>query len=524
MNKIVKTICCCALSLATIFTIAGCSKKPSETKPTTDTQTTEKESKKDASINVGTNVEGVEYNIYSIKDGKKEEVDTTKKLPLNTKLLVEAINRSTKNVEITNLLGTNHIVQSKTKETIDVTLTDDLSLTSKESDLAFVNLSNDGHVSFKAYYYDSNNEKKEFTDTFTVEKGTTVYFQGVNDTTYTVYGFIGTNDEYKPHVQLNYKSGHDPKITDLNSEGYEITGNTYTGYSSDVTVAMYAYIDSDDVTLSCRGLKNIVDYDIVGTAKYTSLLNKMKFTVNNPTGKKLVFSCNDDRIIFDDETFEYFAFATETMAIHITDYAEYNLTINKPDDSLVDTYVYSYDNDGIEYEVTGGKYFVDTPIYLRLKNKTNYEVTIVFKDIESESIILNRKINGKESFDLYETMHSSLIFEGDSELTITVTEVETQFCKVTFENKTTYDGVIRLGYYHGMYDYPEAEFDTDIVKGTYMAWVGDNDTGVEFMVYVYNADTDALISSEDVGGYESCANGFPLTSNIKIVLDYKNQG
>ena len=523
MKKIAKTICCSVLSLATIFAIAGCSKKnnkPTDTKPT-DTNTSEvtPDVKKEASINFGANVDGVEYAIYTVKNGKKEVVDTTKKVATNTELLVEVTNRSDKNVDIASSLGTNKAVQSKTKDSMNITLTGDLTITSTESNKMFVNLSDDGHISFIAYYMDSNNQKQEFTDTFTVEKNTKVFFQGVNDTTSSVTGFMFMNGENVDRSDMLYKTGHDPKVTDFNAEGTVITGNISTGYYPGVKATVTASVDAENVTVTCKDLYTTEDINIVGEYPTVSILDKIKVTVNNPTGKKLVFSCNDDLKVFDDTTFEYTTYVTKYTFISIDDYAEYNLTLNI--DDAVDAYFYSYDNDGIEYELTNGKYIVDTQISGIIKNNTKYELSIEFRDGEGY-YTYGFKMNGYETVNLVEKAYSTIPITGDTVINVIVTDVETEFCKVTFENKTTYNGVIRLGYYRGMYDYPEAEFDTDIVKGTYMAWVGDNNTGVEFMVYVYNADTNELKSSEDVGGYESCATGFPLTSNIKIVLDYNN--
>ena len=518
MKKITKVICC-ALSLATIFTIAGCGKK----KPTTTAKpTTTQEVKKDASISFGANVEGVEYNVYSIKNNKKEIVDTTKKVALNTKLLVEVINRSTKNVEVTNSLGNKILVRSKSKDVIDVTLTNDLTISSKETDLLFVNLTADDSIAFKAYYYNSNNEKQEFSSTFTVAKDTKVYFQAVSDSTGEATGFIHMNGDIVDNAYLDYKTGHAPVTTDFDSEGITVTGNVSTSYCFGTVTALFSDIDAENVTMT---IKDKTTDETISGGSYTliNLLDELEVTISNPTKKKIVFTTlYDELFVITDETFTYTTTVAGFVSFYVTDYEELEFEVDKPENDAVETYFYSYDKDGIEYEVTDGTYIVETPIYGTIKNNTKYFVNIEFKNKDGGYVGAPIHLPAGDTADIEDVFSNNPLYLGNNTvITITVTDEETEFCKVTFENETEYDytKVLRLGYHRGMYDYPEAKFDTNIVKGRDMVIVGENEFDVTFLVYFYNMDdNDKLIKYDDISGLEHCAIAFDLDCNVKVVL------
>ena len=546
MRKITKIVSCFLLTIATLFAIVGCGKSKKTTtkrtttkvattttvKTTTATTTTTK-AKTSASVTLNNNIEGVTINAYKINGKKKEAIDLTKEVDLNTKLLVEVINKSSKNISVkASLEGGNDKtieVESKTKATFDeMNLTNNLNVKTEESDLLFVRLENDDSVTFSGYYYDDSNNEVKFDSTTLVAKNTKVYLKATIDTSRSVTGIVKRGDTYVDSFYSVGKLGHDPVVESFDSEGIVVTDNIKVSYTNAASGDFFLNNNVSSASVTCKDVKTNTTID--PTSLFTSfryeaaMFAEISVEVSNPDAKKLAIFYGaagtiEEKYITEATSYTFNFISSGNINVFIYEYGEYTLSIKTPNSDDIDAQVYYYDEDGIEFEAKNGdKFEAGTTVQFAVKNNSIYDCLLKLYDNQGHDSELT--LHAKESIDSKTSMMPISMLSNMS-LEVEVTDTVTKFYKATFENKTDAN-IIKFSYWRGMYDYPEVGFNNDVVSGTKMAVVVDNNTNKKYMVYIYNTDTEALIESEDVNALEDCAVTFDMNSNVKVVLDYLN--
>lgn len=520
MNKIIKRTSLFLLSLATVFTIVGCGKK--DNNKTKTNPTTTKVVKAEASVAINSNLEDVTVKAYNASDGK--ELDLTKKYATNTKIKVEVINKSDKNINLNTTLGQNVEIEAKTKQVLDeITLTNDLTITTKVSELVFVHLSNDEYVTFSGYYYDKNNKKVEFDSSTAVEKNTKVYLKVTNDRTSELTCIASKGDAILDYVTCESKGGHKPKTAEFTSEGITVTDNIKVSYRYGDEGEIYLNCEVESVSVVFKNVETNTEIEAESWGPCYEVDNstEVKAEISNPNAKKLAIVLADPFGVYEylitEETSYTFNFLTlGAIDVGIYEYDEYTFSVSKSDE--LDAYFYYYDLDGMEVEVKNGdKIKVGMPIDFLITNNSIYEAEI---EVDFSVDTWDYTIHAGETFDSkpnYYTINAL----GDVTFEMNLTETVTQFYKVTFETSVTLPSTLKynLAYFRGMYDYPEAEFNTDIAAGTEMVVVIENKSGVYYTIKAYNADTNEFIDDDPIYGVTDCAFKFVVNSNIKIVIE-----
>ena len=512
MKRIIKIISCFLLAFATMFVIVGCGKK-------TNPKTTEVV-KTEASVAINSNIDGVTVKAYNANDGK--ELDLTKKYATNTKIKVEVINKSNKNINLSTTLNQSVEIEAKTKKVLDViTLTDDLSITTKESELVFVHLCNDEYVKFSGYYYDKNNKKVEFDSSNPVEKNTKVYLKVTNDSVGELTCIASKGDTIIDYVTCQGKGGHNPKTADFSSEGIVVDSNIKV---------LYRFSDDGEVCPECEVesvsmvFKNAETNEVLVSASsgYTCYevenFTEIKAEISNPNAKKLAIAFYDPYGIYkyittEESSYTFNFVCAGYIYIDIFEYTEYTFSISNPD--KLDAYFYYYDLDGMETEVKNGdKVKIGTPINYIITNNSIYDATLKIGTDFDYTLPAKATLDSK-------VIDCTIYLQEDISYEIELTDNVTQFYKVTFETSVTLPSTLEynLAYFRGMYDYPKAEFNTNIVAGSQMAVVIENKSGVYFTIKAYNADTNELIDDDPIYEITDCAFIFTLNSNVKIVIE-----
>lgn len=535
MNKMIKTFSIFALSSLAIFAISACGKKKTKTnkttknittKTTTNTKVTTKETKTSFTITLNNSVSGATYNLYSIIDGKKELVDLTKEFKKGDKVIIEIINRSNSNIDV--IANSNNdslidaTIKSKSqKELEEITINDDIDLSIAKSNSYYIDFNNNEYVTFSAYYYDDNNVKHEFTDDFTIDKKTKIFFSMSNDSTGGNMGYIKKNDEYIDYVKCHGKGGHDAVVESFNTEGYEIDSDiVLTSYNcSDYSDTFYVslYLDNSDLTFTCINSETSepINIDPSSWSNEVDCFVKTTMTINNPNKRHLAIGINsvDGVKVFDssDETITINYTFNSGTNIDVEEYEKYNVEITNTY-SDIKTSLYTFDSDNIKADMKNGTYPIFTQYVFEVENTSKYDVEL---NITMYGSTYKKLLHAYEKFSTLDEGETSLF--SDFIVEVVKTDVETKFYTVSFDSSTTPSGLsIRLGINRGMYDYPEVEFDSDIASGTELVVVCDGYDG-SHTLKVIDILTNEIVKQDSIGG--SCAIPFTLTSNVKVVIE-----
>ena len=337
MNKIIKTCSIFALGFLSILTATSCGKKTTKEAKTTNNTTkttakpaTSKEKKVAFHVKTTNNLDGASYKLYNVVDGINTLVNNDYEFKKGDKVVIEIINRSTSNASIKASIGDSsvidQVVKAKSqKELEEITITDDINLEINSSNLYYIDFNNTDSVTFKAYYFDSNNVKQEFDDDFTVDKKTKIYFSMSNDSTGANIGYIKKGNEYLDYVICKGKGGHAPVEGDFDSEGFDIESNIVLtsyhvdGYSEYFDCGLYL---ADGVTLTCVNAKTeeAITIDPESWSNDVDRFIDTIITISNPDKKHFVIGIESvdglQKIDSSDETITInYTFNSDTLTI-----------------------------------------------------------------------------------------------------------------------------------------------------------------------------------------------------------------
>ena len=531
MNKMIKTFSIFALSSLAIFAISACGKKKTKTNkttifPTATKSTTTKVTKDSFSVNIKNDVSDLTYNLYSVNNGTKTLVDSKTEFKKGDKIIIEIINRSTSNSLIKATSNNNELINKVVKaksqfEFDEIEVNDDIDLSITKSNSYYIDFNNNEYVTFSAYYYDDNNVKHEFTDDFTIDKKTKIFFSMSNDSTGGNMGYIKKNDEYIDHVKCHGKGGHDAVVESFNTEGYEIDSDiVLTSYNcSDYSDTFYVslYLDNSDLTFTCINYETSepINIDPSSWSNEVDCFVKTTMTINNPNKRHLAIGINSvDGVKASDSSDEVITFNytfNSGTNIDVEEYAKYNVEITNTY-SDIKTGLYTFDSDNIKTDMKNGTYPIFTQYVFEVENTSKYDVELNITMYGYTSKILLHAYEKFSSLDEDETtLFSDFIVE------VVKTDVETKFYTVSFDSTTTPSGLsIRLGINRGMYDYPEVAFGSNIASGTELVVVCDGYDG-SHTLKVIDILTNEIVKQDSIGG--SCAIPFTLTSNVKVVIE-----
>lgn len=544
MKRNKRLVCACLLTFSFLLALTACGKKKKTSKTndkttqsiatnsrtTTNATTQEKE----YTLNVKT-IDNVTYNIYSVVDGVKTLDSNNKKYKENDKVILEIINRTSKNLELFNetdkVLDVKNNIKCQTEE---ITITNNLSFEVKESEYVFIDFNPyeiDG-ISFEATYTD-NGASVTKTDDFFVKRNTKVYFYVVNDSYNVKEGYIQEGTSVISHVGAVAIDPHtdpaqNPVKTCFDDEGLVVTNNLSLGYvSSYGSLESECKVNTNDVTVTFTN-KTTNDNLELNNEVHINQFDRVEVSISNPTKKDLVISafrygeCNYYERTKTEEITLTFDLA-KSMSFYVEDYKEFDFVFQGAEG--VDAYFYYIDKDGIETELkSGDKCPLACTIGYEITNNTKYNATIsIFDDLSKAETDWEVSVLAKASFSSKDSWES-VVVENDNKIIITLADVESKLYKVKIDDRCKTEGVTaRLGYYRGMYDYPEADINKEFAESTWLAAVFSNGTDYNVEMEIINTDTGEILESETIYGYGkdhpyNCASGFQITCNVTIIL------